>query len=331
MSDNEAPQETSGADEKAATPANAPSPKPARARPARKINAPTGKANVQIDTGPDLKKWAPYIAAGLTVAVVAALVRSPAFAAPGALAGALIVCALLGYAAAGHRIQLKGDDGLRKLIVPATVGIVLACAAPIVWTVYPPAAKGTVELREVGQRATVDLQGGVDLWATIQGQVDRNAIGNADFSVALTNGAQRDDLRGRLRVQDNGLIEHRNLSIRGPGTLNFELRGMASALTPPLRVTVHARPVPRLFMGVLALLLACIAIAIDASLRNRGMEPAYAAALCPLIVGMMYLQLRPVAGDGLPTDFLAAGLLGLVIGGLGGEGLGRAARSLLRR
>lgn len=331
MSDTDTPNESEASRDKPAEGADSPSSKPARARPARKVNAPTGKSNVQINTGPDLKKWAPYIGAGLTVAVVAALVRSPAFAAPGALAGALIVCALLGYAAAGHRISLGVDDGLRKLMVPATIGIVVACAIPIIWTVYPPAPKGTVELREVGQSANVELQGGVDLWATIQGQIDRNATGNADFSIALTNGAQRDDLRGRLRPQDGGLIEHRNLAIRGPGTLHFELRGMASALTPPLRVIVHARPVPRLFMGILALALVCIAVGIDASLRNRGMEPAYAAALCPVIVGMMYLQLRPVAGADLPTDVLAAGLLGLLIGGLGGEGLGRAARSFLRR
>jgi hypothetical protein len=331
MSDTEASREPPSSDDKPANFTETANAKPARARPARKVNAPTGKSNVQIHTGPNLKKWAPYILAALTIAIVAALVQTPTFAAAGTLVGALIVCALLGFAAAGHRIQLKSDDGLRRLIVPVTVAIVLPCAMAMIWTVYPPAAKGTVELREVGQHAAVDLQGGIDLWATIQGQVDRNATGNADFSIALTNGAQREDLRGRLHVQDNGLIEHRNLSIRGPGTLHFELRGMASALTPPLRVTIHARPIPRLYMGVIAFLLACIAIAIDAALRNRGIEPAYAAALCPLIVAMMYLQLRPVAGAGLPTDFLAAGLLGLLIGGLGGEGMGRLVRACLRR
>ncbi len=319
--------------EPAERPAEPSSPAPkTRARPARRAtNTAKGAPTVKLDTGPNLKKWAPYIAAALTVAIVALLVRTPKYAAPGALSGALIVCALLGWAAAGHRISLALDDGLRKLIVPATLGVVLACAAPIVWAVYPPAPKGTVALREVGQSTTVELGSSVDLWVTIQGQIDRNATGNADFSVAVTNAAQRDDVRGRLRPQDGGLIERRNLAIHGPGALRFELRGISSALTPPLSLTVHARPVPRLWMGLLAALLVLITVAIDAALRNRGMEPAYAAALCPIIVGMMYLQLKPVGGDDIPTDVLAAGLLGLLIGGLGGEGLGRLAKSITNR
>lgn len=332
MSDNETPSESAGPSAPAASNESATPASPARARakvPPR--GASKTAPSVKLSTGPDLKKWAPYIAAAATVAVVALLVRTPRFAAPGALGGALIVCALLGWGAAGHRLQLAADDTLRKLIIPATIGVVLACAAPIVWTVYPPAPKGTVELREVGQQATVELGTGVDLWATIQGQIDRNATGNADFSVALSNGAQHDDVRGRLRPQEGGLTERRNLAIRGPGALRFELRGMASALTPPLRITVHARPVPRLYMGVLATLLVLLAVGIDTALRHRGMEPAYAAALCPIIVAMMYLQLRAVGGEELPTDILASGLLGLLIGGLGGEGLGRLAKSLTNR
>lgn len=321
---------TSGSNSSSSPPESASSPSKPRARPARKTNVPTGKSTVQLSTGPDLKKWAPYIAAVATIGAVYGLAQIPRFTAPASLAGAMIVCALLGWAAASHRISLSPDDGLRKLMVPATIGIVLACAAPIAWTVYPPAPKGTVELREVGQRVDLDLGSGVDLWATIRGQVDRNATGNADFSIAATNGAQREDIRGRLRVLDHGMTERRNLALRGPGVVHFELRGIAAALTPPLRLTIHARPVPARYMAILAVLLVALAVGIDSALRNRGMEPAYAAALCPLVVAMMYLTLRPVGGEDVPTSMLAAGMLGLLVGGLGGEGLGRLARSLTR-
>jgi hypothetical protein len=302
-------------------------PKPPPRRPAKGANA-SSAGSASMPAAANLKKWAPYIAAGVTVAVVALLVRTPRFAAPGALAGGLIVLGLLAWVAMSYRESLPTDDKLRALIVPATLGVVLATAVPLVYTVYPPAPKGTVELRQTGDAQTVDLQGGVDLWATVTGQLSPTATGNGDYTVGLTLGSQSSRLAGRLRVQDQGLTERQNLSVRGPGTLRVELRGISSSLAPPLRVTVHSRPIPALWLSGLFFALLVLVIAIDVALYHRGIEPSYAAAMSLPLVAVMYLQLRPVGGAGIPLDLLAGGLVGAIAGGLGGEGLARIGRMI---
>jgi hypothetical protein len=316
---------------RSADPMSEPQPKEATTtarRPRR--NVPSGATNVKIQTGPDLKKWAPWIAAAVTVAVVALLVRTPRFAAPGALAGALIVMGLIGYSCIGYRISLNADDKLRALILPATVGILLGAAVPLAWAIYPPAPKGTAALRQVGQSVAIDLAGGVDLWTTIAGTMAPSTPGTADYTVIASLGAQSERVAGRLHPQDGALIERRNLSIRGPGTLRLELRGISSALQPPLTLTVYARPVPILWLGALFTLLALLAVGIDVSLWKRGIEPSYAAALCLPLAAAMYLQARPVGGADLPSDVLAAGIFGAVAGGLGGELLARIGRAVAK-
>jgi|LNFM01.1.fsa_nt_gb hypothetical protein len=296
-----------------------------------KRNVPTGSANVQIQTGPNLKKWAPWIGAAATVAVVGLLVQTPRFTVPGTLAGALIVCGLIAYSCAGYRISLAPDDPLRKIIAPASIGIVLAAAIPLAWTILPPAPRGTAELRDVGQVVSIDLGNGIDLWAEIAGQQARNAPGNADFTVQATAGTQSERIAGRLHAQSGQLVERRNLTIQGPGSLRLELRGISSSIAAPLRVIVHARPVPRVWLIALFSLLALAAVAIDVALFRRGIEPSFAAAMCVPLVGTIFLQFRPVGGAELPTDILAAGAIGAIAGGLGGEVLARIGRSIAKK
>ncbi|MBL8679589.1 MAG: hypothetical protein JNK05_10505 [Myxococcales bacterium] len=307
----------------------APAAKPARKGPKR--NVPTGSSNVQIQTGPNLKKWAPWIGAALTVAVVALLVQTPRFALPGTLAGALIVCGLIAYSCAGYRIMLPPDDPLRPVIAPASVGIVIAAAIPLAWTISPPAPRGTAELREVGQVVSIDLGSGVDLWAQIAAQQAPNVPGNADFTVQASAGAQRERIAGRLHAQSGQLVERRNLTIQGPGAVRFELVGMSSSIAAPLRIIVNARPVPRVWLVALFSLLALAVVAIDVALFRRGIEPSFAAAMCIPLVATIYLQFRPVGGDELPTDVLAAGAIGAIAGGLGGELLARIGRSIAKK
>lgn len=303
--------------------------KPARKGPKR--NVATGSSNVQIQTGPNLKKWAPWIGAALTVGIVALLVQTPRFALPGTLAGALIVCGLIAYSCAGYRISLPPDDPLRRVIAPAAIGVVVAAAIPLAWTISPPAPRGTAELREVGQVVSIDLGSGVDLWAQITAQQAPNAPGNADFTVQATAGTQSERIAGRLHAQSGQLVERRNLTIQGPGALRLELRGISSSIATPLRVIVNARPVPRVWLIALFSLLALAVVAIDVALFRRGIEPSFAAAMCIPLVATIYLQFRPVGGEELPTDVLAAGAIGAIAGGLGGELLARIGRSIAKK
>jgi hypothetical protein len=275
-----------------------------------------------------LKKWAPYVVGVLAVATVVGFARIPRFSAPASLAGGLLLLGFLAWAAISFREPLTADDRLRALIVPAVLTVVAATAVPLAYTVFPPEPKGRLSLQRPGDAGVVDLGGGMDLWAAIEGHFAPNATGTADFSADLRIDGRAARLSGRLLAHDGELTTRENLSLRGPGTLRVELRGLSSALTPPLMIAVHARPIPTLWLAGLYLALLVLVVAIDVALYHRGGDPSFAAAMALPLVAVLYLQLRPVGGTALSSQMAASGLVGALLGGLGGEALARLGRRL---
>jgi hypothetical protein len=276
----------------------------------------------------NLKKWAPYLAGALTVVTIVGLARIPRFAAPASLAGALVILGLLAWVAVSFREPLTSDDRLRALVLPAVLTVVAATAVPLAYTVFPPEARGRVALRSPGDAGTIDLRGGADLWAEVEGQFARDATGTADFSADVSVDGRTARLSGRLLAHEGELTARENLALRGPGTLRVELRGLSSALTPPLRIAVHARPIPTPWLAAVYLALLLLVVAIDVALYHRGGDPSFAAAMTLPLVAVLYLQLRPVGGASLPSHLAASALVGALAGGLGGEALARLGRRL---
>lgn len=281
------------------------------------------------NTGPNWKKIAPYAVTAVVVLVLVSLVRSSRYANHGALAIGVVLIALFAYVAASSREALPLDDGLRKLLIPSALAVLVATAGPLFYTVFPPAPRAITTLSQAGEVQSLDLQTGIDCWAAISAQLRPNATGHGDFSVEFTKQSATERISGRLRPQPRGIasIEREELrAISGPGVVRAELRGISSAIQAPLRIELFVRPIPAIWLAAAYALLLILAIVIDVGLYKRGTEPSFAAALGIPLVAVGFLQFRVVGGDTLLTDLLAALAVGVIAGGIGGEGLARVGR-----
>ncbi len=291
--------------------------------------APTSIPN----TGPNWKKIAPYAVTGLIVAILVGLVRSSRYGSHGSLAIGFVFIALLAYMALGSRESLAKDDGLRKALVASVLAVVVATAVPLFYTVFPPAPRAVTTLSQVGEVQSLDVQTGIDCWTAITAQLAANATGHGDFSIEFSKvGAGptvTERVSARLRPQPGGgmLTERIELhAVNGPGVIRAELRGISSAVQAPLRVSIFVRPIPALWLAAAYALLFLLSIVVDVGLFKRGSDPSFATAMGIPLVAVGFLQFRVVGGESLGTDLLAALAVGVIAGGLGGEGLARLGR-----
>jgi hypothetical protein len=300
----------------------APTPKKSSGR-----KAPLAPAKIP-NTGPNYKKLAPYAVTAVIVAVLIGLVRSSRYGTHGMFATGCVLIGLFAYMGLSSREAIASDDGLRKLMIPSALAVVVATVIPLFYTVYPPSARAISQLSQAGDTQTLDLQSGIDCWAAISAQVRANTPGHADYSLEFTKQGVTERIAGRLHPAPGtrSAIERQELrAIQGPGVVTVQMRGISAAIEAPLQVALYVRPVPATWLAAAYALLFLLAVIIDVGLYKRGTEPSFASAMAIPLLGVGFLQFR-VLGESLGPDLLAALAVGVIAGGLGGEGAARLGR-----
>lgn len=289
----------------------------------------------KIPTGPRLGPLVPYVIAVLAAAVlIYVLVKEPAHAEIAALALGLGVMGLLGWFAAGHRLGLAPDDGLRRLLPALSVIAIAAAAVPYAYTLRPPPPQAEALLRAEGESVTMSVRGPANaVWLTVRGRIAPNASGEANYLLAVSReGGATERVEGTLHPHPGGAPPQRHmLEAHGAGryTVRLEAAGIATAM--PLRVSLSAKPFSTTLLALVYGAIAAVVIAADVLLRKRGLEPTFAAALCLPLATVLYFQRRPAAPETLATDLLAAAIVGALAGGMGAELVSRALRAVFGR
>jgi hypothetical protein len=280
-----------------------------------------------------VKKIAPYAVAAALVVGLVFLVRNPRYAALGAIGIGVVVLVTMGYVAFSYRESLPPGDRLRVAAPLVAAATLLAAGVPYAYTVFPPAPRGVVTLGAPGESGTVDVRGtSASVWLTVHGRFVPTATGTADYFLTVTReGGRAERIEGRFNtVAGREPVERHVLEQRGPGRFTVRLENASQAVAMPLRVDVSARPFSTLLLSLAFAAFAAAAVAIDVMLWRRGIEPSYAAALMFPLVAVLYFQRKP-ASDTLAADLLAAGVIGVLAGGFGGEILARVGRMVARK
>jgi hypothetical protein len=331
-----------------------PEPKPPREpAPAKTTKSPGAlrgpqKRLTQVDVPPpDFVKYLPYVAAVVTaLALVFTIARSPAHALTAATVLGVALLLAMGYVAWGHVVSVAPDDSFRKVVMAVSVLAPLAVLAPFVITLYPLAPQGTVTLARVGDTATLTVRGSAEtLYIETQSAFvpDLGSDARARYALDVSRGNDREEVLGTFQrtttadpaggrggtSADVTASRHQLTKFRGPGTYTIALGQFPATLRPPMRVSMSAEPFAPWMLGLLFGLVALAVLVVDARIARRGVESAFAAALLFPMAAVFYLHghfTRATLGD----DLLAAGLVGLLAGGLGGELLARVTRSVVK-
>ncbi len=323
-----------------------PSKRPAATRPAANLRPPP----------PPIVKVLPYAGVALVgVGLVVTMLKSHTY----GLYAAGVLCtgavAGLAWAAWQHSITLTPGDGLRAAVRALSVVVALAALGPLGLTLRPPAPAAVLSLTRVGERASATVSGNA---ATVFLQVsgafkpDVGAEARARYTLTVQRaGGAEEDVEGvfERNVQEGSggaqppnplggseLTANRHvLRTTGAGTYSVIVDRLNESLQPPLRVAVHAEPISEKLLAVFFGLLALAVLGVDVALRRRNIESAFAASLLVMLAGVFYLHGHFTPAT-MGANLLAAGLVGVLGGGLGGEVLGRVAdmlvpASLLRR
>lgn len=297
--------------------------RPALRGPRRTTAAPT-----KIPTGPPVGKFAPYLLAAVAIGgPLYVLVKVPRYASIGAMALIVVLAIGLGWMALAARPSLPPGDSLRNVLPLVAVIALGASIVPFAYTIFPPAPRGEVRLNAPGDSGSVEISGtSATAWITVAGRFVPNSTGNANYFLMVSHGNDSNRIDGTLRPHAGGPLPERHvLTMRGPGAYTVRLEQASSAVAMPLTVSVSAKPFSTwlliLFFGSIAVAV----IAVDVMLFRRGVEPAFAASLLLPMVAAVYFQRNPGTNT-LTTDLLAAGVIGLIGGGIGGEVIGRAVR-----
>ncbi len=324
-----------------------PTKRPGPARPAANIRPPP----------PPIVKVLPYASAALVVlGLVATMLKSRTY---GVYAGAVLCVGAvlaLAYAAWQHAITLTPGEPLRAVVRSLAVVVTLGALGPLGLTLRPPAPAGQVTLTRVGERASVTVTGSAaSVFLQVSGafKPDVGAEARARYTLTVQRaGAAEEDVEGDFERSaregaaanappsplggDSESTANRHvLRTTGPGVYAVILDRLNESLQPPLRVSVHAEPISQRLLLMLFAALAVAVLGVDVALRRRNIESAYAASLLVMLAGVYYLHGHFTPAT-MGPNLLAAGLVGVLGGGLGGEVLGRVAdmivpASLLRR
>jgi hypothetical protein len=287
--------------------------------------APTAPA--KIPSGPPVGKIAPYVTAAAVVGGLVFLLRSPRFAALGAMGIVLVIMGALGYFAVTGRVNLPTEDRTRTILPMVTVLAMAFSAVPFAFTLFPPQPTGEIALASPGAQATVHLGGpALSVWVTAQGRFVPTAEGTATYYLRVSrNGGAGEGVDGVFSPHAGGPLPDRHLlSLRGEGEYTIRLEQASSAVAMPLRIALSGRPFSLWLLVMLYAAIGVVALAVDTMLWRRGIEPAVAACCALPMAAAAYFQMHPPT-ESLPQSLLAAGLVG-VVGAIGAELLARVVR-----
>lgn len=279
--------------------------------------------------GPPIGKIAPYVAMALAViGPLYLLLRVPHYASIGAMALVVVLLVGCGYLALSSRSSLKPDDSLRTTLPIVALIALGAAVVPFAYTIFPPAPRGEVRLASVGDAGDVVVSGmNSTVWLTVSGRFAASATGTANYFLSVAHNGTTERVDGTLRPHAGGPLPERHvLAMRGPGRYSIRAEQLSPAVQPPVVVALSVKPFSTILLIMLFASIGVIVIAVDVMLFRRGVEPAYAASLLLPLIAAIYFQRSPGTNT-LGPDLLAAGVIGLLGGGLGGELIARAVRS----
>lgn len=282
-------------------------------------------------SGPPIGKIAPYVA--MAIAVIGplyVLLKMPKYASHGAMAITAVVAVGCAWLALTARPSVKPGDNLRTLLPIVALMSTAAALVPFAYTIYPPAPRGEVRLSNDGDSGHVRVDGmSSTLWLTVSGSFVPNATGAANYFLTITHDGRTERVDGTLHPHAGGPLPERHvLAMRGNGDYTIRLEERSSSVAAPIVVGLSAKPFSTILLIMLYASLAIAILAVDVMIFRRGIEPAFAASLLLPIVAAVYFQRSPGTNT-LAPDLLAAGVIGLLGGGIGGEILARGARSLM--
>lgn len=301
------------------------------------------KSKVEFEPPSELAKYLPYLAAaagfGVLVLTVTRSARYGVYAAT-----ALLAIAFLGlaYVAWEHTTTLPDGDRLRPMLRAVTVAVLLATVGPAAITLHPPAPQSVVRLARPGDRAEVTVRGAaatVVLEAEGAFAPDVGAEAQAHYELTAARGSTEERVRGLFqRATEEGPTASRRVSatvasrhvlesIHGAGPMTVILDRLPESVQPPLRVVVRAEPFSQKMLAALFALLAVAVLWVDVKVSRRKIESAYAASMGVVLASTFYLHGHFTRAS-LPSDLLAATLVGVLGGGVGGEILARIARGV---
>jgi hypothetical protein len=297
----------------------------------------------------DASRYLPYVVmAALAGTLILVLIRSERFR---PLAGALLGAAVfigLGYAAWLHRHSLAPEDRLRHGVTVVTLLVVAGALAPFLYALFPPAPQARLHLAQAGDHQDVTIRGPANtvvLHASGSFRPDVGESVHTNYRLAVRHAGHeelvegtfvrssgttsvRRGVRGGGSVSESKANRHVLDQLRGTGRYTITLEMVNDTLQPPMRVEVGGEPFSLLVLGLLFGLLAVVVLAVDVALARRGSEPAYAALMLLPLAAVFYLH-GHLTRETLPENLLAAGIVGVLAGGLGGELLARLVRSVV--
>jgi hypothetical protein len=301
------------------------------------------RQTVNFEPPSDFSKFLPYFAAAAVIGgLVLTVTRSARFgvyAATVLVAGALLG---LGYVAWEHTATLPEGDRLRPMLRAVTVAVLLATIGPVAITLHPPAPQSVVRLSRPGDRAQVSVRGSaatIVLEAEGAFRPDVGTDAQAHYEVTAARGSTEETVSGVFqRVAGAGEHEARRVSsvvasrhvlgtLHGAGSLTLILDRLPESVQPPLRVLVRAEPFSQTMLAALLAALALAVLWVDVKVSRRKIESAYAASMGVVLTFTFYLHGHFTRAS-MPSDLLAAALVGVLGGGVGGEILGRVARGV---
>ncbi len=299
------------------------------------------KRAAELEPPSELSKYLPYLAGlGVVGGLVLTVTRSQQY---GVYAGtALLVLAMAGLGWVGweHTATIPAGDRLRAYVGVVIAAVLLGSAGPAVLALFPPAPAAVVTLARAGDRADAEVHGtAAALVLEAEGAFvpDVGSDARAQFTLLVQRGGREEvvtgvfqrsgDDAGRQSVRASRGVASRHVlaTMRGEGPLSIVLDRLPESVRPPLRVIVRAEPFSQ---GALAGFFASLALAalwIDVKIARRKIESAFAAAMGVVLCAVFYLHGHFTRAT-LPSDLLAAGLVGVLGGGVGGEIVARLAR-----
>jgi hypothetical protein len=290
----------------------------------------------------ELAKYLPYLAvAAVLGGLILTVTRSARYGVFAATALVAVGLLGLGYVAWEHTATLPDGDRLRPMLRAVTVAVLLGALGPAAITLHPPAPQSVVRLSRPGDRAEVTIRGAaaaVVLEAEGAFKPDVGAEAQAHYEITAARGATEESVRGVFqrkseegpqaarRVSAVVASRHVLTSMHGPGPMTVILDRLPESVQAPIRVIVRAEPFSQTMLAALFGLLAVAALWVDVKVSRRKIESAYAASMGVVLAFTFYLHGHFTRAS-LPSDMLAATLVGVLGGGVGGEIMARVARA----
>jgi hypothetical protein len=311
------------------------------------------KTLTEVDVPPPaVVGYIPYV---LVVAAIATLLYTITKVPEHALKAAGVLLGLgtlgLGYVGWQDTHTLPQGDGFRKAVAATTAALVLALLATLGVTLFPIRPIATISLDRAGAAATIEVPApGANLFLETSGtfQHDVGPSAQAKYDLHVARQGTEEELSGMFEKSGNADNENDNdnhavsrvpvkpetasarhwlRTLNGPGRYVVTLDHMPDNLQPPLRVALRTEPFARWTLYALFGVLAVLVLIVDARIASRNVEPSYGPAMLFALVFVLYFR-HAYAGTNISEALFASFLVGLLVGGLGGEVFARISRKI---